>query len=49
MPLHTAYRDALDQVLSWDLGDDACPDALISQARLIAGLPPVDDQGDEID
>lgn len=38
MPLHTVYVDALEQVLSWELPEEACPTAIASQARLLAGL-----------
>jgi hypothetical protein len=30
--------DALERVLTWDLSDDACLDAVATQARLMAGL-----------
>jgi len=30
--------DALDRVLAWDLPDEACLDAVATQARLMAGL-----------
>ena len=30
--------DALERVLAWDLPDDACLDAVATQARLMAGL-----------
>ncbi|CAM5797813.1 hypothetical protein [Rhizobacter fulvus] len=29
---------ALDRVLSWDLSDDVCPQALTSEAAHLAGL-----------
>jgi hypothetical protein len=38
MPIHTALLEALDRVLLWDLPEEACSDAVASQARLLAGL-----------
>ncbi len=38
MQLHRFYLDALEQVLSWDLPDEACPVAVSTQAGLLAGL-----------
>ena len=45
MPLHTVYVEALEQVLSWELPDEVCPDAVASQARFLAGLAS-DEPGD---
>ena len=35
--------DALDQILSWDLPDDACPQAVSTLAGLLAGVSPHED------
>jgi len=40
MQLHSYLIDALDRVLSWDLSDDACPEALTAEAELLAGVDP---------
>ena len=34
--------DALDQVLAWDLPDEACPQAVSTLAGLLAGVSPED-------
>jgi hypothetical protein len=34
--------DALDMVAAWDLPDEDLPDAVLAQARLMAGLYPED-------
>lgn len=38
MQLHSYLLDALDRVLSWDLSDDACPEALTAEAELLARI-----------
>ena len=40
MQLHCYYLDALGRVLTWDLPDEACPDAVTAQAGLLAGMSP---------
>jgi|LauGreDrversion4_2_1035121.scaffolds.fasta_scaffold224923_2 hypothetical protein len=41
---HTAYAelivDAIETVLAWDVSDECLPDALVDQARLLAGVSP---------
>ena len=39
--------DAINTVLSWDLPDDVCSDAVTSQASLLAGLDADDVYGDK--
>lgn len=34
------FLEALDEVLTWDLPDDATADAVTSQAALLAGMRP---------
>jgi hypothetical protein len=41
--------DALDTVLSWDLPDDVCSDAVATQACLLAGVEPEDMWGYAVD
>lgn len=43
------FIDALDEVLTWDLPDDATADAVASQAALLAGTSPDDLGAVEID
>jgi hypothetical protein len=38
MTPHCYLIDALNQVLSWDISIDDCPQAVCGQAALIAGL-----------
>jgi len=40
MQLHNYVIDALEAVLSWDLPEEACADALSSQAGHLAALDP---------
>lgn len=38
MQLHCYLIEALDHVLSWDVSADGAPNALVSQAALLAAL-----------
>jgi hypothetical protein len=40
MQLHCYLIDALDHVLAWDLSAESCPNAVTSQAQLMAGMDP---------
>ncbi len=40
MQVHSYLIDALDRVLSWDLSEEACPEALTAEALLLAGVDP---------
>ena len=46
MYFQSNYLDAIETVLAWDLPDELFPDAVQSQARLMARLPP-DEEGEE--
>lgn len=37
---HNVILNAADVVLSWDLPDEALPEALVSQARFMSGISP---------
>ena len=37
---HNVILNAADVVLSWDLPDEALPEALVSQARFMSGIGP---------
>ena len=49
MQLHSFYLDALDQVLTWDLPDEACSYAVSTQASHLAGLDTDDSSSFEPD
>ena len=36
---------ALERVLAWDLPDEACPQAVIAEAQLLAGADPESAEG----
>lgn len=37
---HNVILNAADVVLTWDLPDEALPEALLAQARLMSGIAP---------
>jgi hypothetical protein len=40
MDQQSHFLDAIETVLAWDLPDEAFPDAVYEQFRLMAGIPP---------
>ena len=42
---HNIILNAADVVLSWGLPDEALPEALVSQARLMSGIGPDGSEG----
>jgi hypothetical protein len=40
MPFHESVIDAVDRVLSWDLPDEALPDAVSAEAGHLGALDP---------
>ena len=49
MQLDHFVIDALERVLAWDLPDEACLDAVGTEARLMAGLDPEEGGGIDLD